>query len=135
MTYGLIVKCIFILFSVFHLYRTSGADSSAESTAVYYSRILARNLDDPEAKIISYKVFDGFKKEDITDEVKAAKNEKMPDNDNYDKYSDPQYIRTRFNVPEGSSRDENFNVEVAGVYLRRMDSCSKIKKLEGFSSN
>ena len=85
----------------------------------------AKNVEDEQHKIYRVKVLDGFKKEDITDEVrKSAFGQRE---ENYDRYSDPAYIRKRLNVPEGSSKDESFDIELASHYLRRMDKMNKIK--------
>lgn len=107
------------------MYQNSGASAkSTESTATFYARLVARNVDDPDTRIVRVKVFDGFKQEDITEEVREAKFGKGYQD--YDKYSDPEYVRKRLNVPEGSKKDEKFNVELAGVYLRRVDTDNKV---------
>lgn len=61
--------------------------------------------------------------EDITDEVKEKHFGTHPDL--YDKYTDPVYIRKRLSVAEGSAKDKDFDVDVAGVYLRRVDGQSE----------
>ena len=118
------------IFTAYWIYQNSGASArSTESTATYYARLVARNVEDPETRIIRVNVFDGFKTEDITEEVREAKFGKVSEeHKDYDKYSDPAYIRKRLNVPEGSKQDEKFNVELAGVYLRRVDTDNKLMK-------
>ena len=120
-----ILKCF--IFPVYWIYQSSGASAkSTESTATYYARLVARNVDDPDTRIVRVKVFDGFKREDITEEVKETKFGKGYQG--YDKYTDPEYIRKRCNVPVGSKKDDKFNVELAGVYLRRVDTDNKMGK-------
>ena len=116
------------------MYQNSEASArSGESTATYYARLVARNVDDPDTRIVRVKVFDGFKQEDITEEVKESKY--GPGYQEYDKYTDPEYIRKRCNVPVGSKRDEKFNVELAGVYLRRVDTDNKFGKIINWKSD
>ena len=107
----------------------SGAEAhKTEATATFYAKMCVKGLDNPDAKVYHVKVFDGFKKEDITEEVKEAAF--GSEHKNYDRYTDPVYIRKRLNVPEGSQRDEKFDVELAGVYLRRMDSSNSLNHLK-----
>ena len=74
------------------------------------------------------KVFD-METEEIGDEVRKRRGYREPD-ENYDPYSDPAYIRQRLNVKEGSKKDESFNMEVAGLYLKRIDNMNRLNKSE-----
>jgi hypothetical protein len=62
----------------------------------------------------------------IGDEVRSRRGYRTPD-ENYDPYTDPEYIRQRLNVKEGSKKDKSFDMEVAGLYLRRVDRMNRLK--------
>ena len=110
----------------YYAYTVSGAAANeTENTALFYARIAGKGKDDENHKFYHVKVFDGFQKTDITDQVRKS-NHVEPDEE-YDKYTDPKYIRKRFDVPEGSSKDENFNLELAGIYARRLDAANKLR--------
>ena len=110
----------------YYTYTVSGAAANeTENTALFYARVAGKGKDDENHKFYHVKVFDGFKKTDITDQVRKSNN--VEQDEKYDKYTDPKYIRKRFNVPEGSSKDETFNVELAGIYARRLDAANKLR--------
>lgn len=121
--YVLIGSTVFGL--AYYTYTVSGAAANeTENTALFYARVAGKGKDDENHKFYHVKVFDGFTKTDITDQVRKSNN--VEQDEKYDKYTDPKYIRKRFNVPEGSSKDENFNVELAGIYARRLDAANKL---------
>ena len=108
------------------MYNYSGKSASdqKEDTAHFYARMCSKSLDDPEHKLYHVKVFEGFKKEEIGDEVRKVQFGEI--DVTYDKYNDEDYIRKRLNVPKDSIKDKEFKADVAGVYLRRIDSANKL---------
>ena len=114
------------MFLAYYAYTVSGAAANeTENTALFYARVAGKGKDDENHKFYHVKVFDGFKKTDITDQVRKSNN--VEPDEKYDKYTDPEWIRKRFRVKEGSSEDANFNVELAGIYARRLDAANKLR--------
>ena len=107
------------------MYRNSGAAQTGESTAAFYARACLKDNNDPTHKMYRVKVFN-METEEIGDEVRRRRGYRKPD-ENYDPYTDPAYIRQRLNVKEGSKKDESFNMEVASLYLKRVDKMNRLK--------
>lgn len=101
--------------------------NDVESNAVWFAKMATRpgDMENPDAKVIRYKVFDRTK-EDITDQVREQHFGKH--DESYDKYLDHEYVRSRLSIKRGSVADENFDPDVAGVYLRRIDKYNKLGK-------
>ena len=111
-----------INFLAFHAWRNSNVAANDEPASVFYARIWSKqkDLDDPDRKVIRYKVGLGsIEKDDITEKVREHHIGKQ--DENFDKYSDPDYIRKRLNISKGSHADEKLDLDVAGVYLRKLD--------------
>ena len=97
-----------------------------ESTALFYAKYTKMaNLDKEDAQVLRYNVGLGsIKKEDITETVRELKFGKKEDT--YDKYADPEYLRKRLNIKPGSAADASFDPEIAGIYLRRIDTANNV---------
>ena len=114
------------MISVYWRWTTSGKSNDPESTALFYSKYTKmKNLDKPDAQVLHYSIdFGSIQKEDITEQVRELKFGKY--DETYDKYADPEYLRKRLKIKPGSAADESFDPEMAGVYLRRIDTANDI---------
>jgi len=100
-----------------------------DPNAILYAKLWTSisDAEDPNKKITRYKVgLTSIQKEDITDQVREHHLGGPVDQD-YDKYTNPDYIRKRLNISKGSTADENMDMEVAAMYLRRIDEKNRLK--------
>lgn len=128
LTFGYVGSACTLAGLVYVMWSRSGMSSTdVEANALYFAKLATRagDMDDPEKKIVHYRVFEG-KKVDITEQVREHHLGKH--DESYDKYSDHDYVKRRLNIKTGSVAEENFDPDVAGVYLRRVDTYNKIGK-------
>jgi len=100
-----------------------------DPNAVFYAKMWTKvsDAEDPDKKIMRYKIgLTSIQKEDITDRVREH-HLGGPNDQEYDKYTNPDYIRKRLNISKGSAADENMDMEVAAAYLRRIDDKNRLK--------
>ena len=99
-----------------------------DPNAVLYAKLwtTVSDAEDPEKKIMRYKIgLSSIQKEDITDQVREH-HIGGPADQSYDKYANPEYIRKRLNISKGSAAEQNMDMEVAAVYLRRIDEKNRL---------
>jgi len=126
------ISFVYVLFAgsvfIYYFQKYFGAkpeQRQEESKAVYYARV---NTDENKIMNKDYKVsrvkvgWGGIEKEDITDEVRSQAQKEFIDkakaDPDYDIYKDEVYLRKRLGL---SPNDPNFDLEWAGVFLRRKD--------------
>ena len=100
-----------------------------DPNAILYAKLWTSisDAEDPNKKITRYKVgLTSIQKEDITDQVREHHLGGPVDQD-YDKYTNPDYIRKRLNISKGSTAEKNMDMEVAAMYLRRIDEKNRLK--------
>jgi len=132
-TNGLSIGYVLATSTIFGIiyYKWMYSDESVlknDPNAVLYAKLWTTisDAEDPEKKIMRYKIgLSSIEKEDITDQVREH-HLGGPNDESYDKYTNPEYLRKRLNISKGSAADENMDLEVAAVYLRRIDEKNRL---------